>query len=373
MVAHFGADFHCRGDSTSVAGMSDVPRGRDRHALLRLSADAYARVALANVLREFPHHEPLLQTGPEPVAMPRDRHPAFYGSYDWHSCVEMHWVLVRLLRAAPDSVPEAEIRAVLDAHLTADAAATEASWFADPNRRTAERPYGWGWALALATELGTWMDADAARWERNLTPLTAVLVERFLDWLPGVTYPVRHGVHDNTAFGLSLALPYARLAAGRGDRRLLDAIRGAADRWYAGDVDFPAGWEPSGADFLSPALTEAELMVSLLEPEAFTAWLGRFLPGLAVGEPAAIFTPAVVSDPSDGQIAHLHGLNLSRAWCLERLAAALPGEDDRPPRLRAAADEHARASLGQATGSDYAVEHWLVAYAVLLLSLGAPV
>jgi hypothetical protein len=338
----------------------------DRRALLIANADGFARVALANVIREYPHHELLLETGAEPVARPRDRHPAFYGSYDWHSCVEMHWVLVRLLRTASEHVPAAEMRSVLDAHLTAEAVATEAGWFADPRRRTAERPYGWGWALTLVAELEAWGDPDAARWAGNLRPLADVLVDRYLEWLPRMTYPVRHGVHDNTAFGLSLALAHARAADGAGDGRLLAAIGDAARRFYADDAGYPAGWEPSGADFLSPALTEAELMASLLDRAELAAWLGRFLPGLASREPASLFTPAVVSDATDGQIAHLHGLNLSRAWCFRRLAATLPVGDPRGPVMLSAADEHAGAALDHVTGSDYAVEHWLAAYAVLL-------
>ena len=345
----------------------------ERHELLSAGAAAFAQVALVNVRREFPHHELLLEIDAAPVGRPRERHPAFYGSYDWHSCVEMHWVLARLLRAVPELVPADEIRAVLDDHLTADALATEARWFADPNRRTTERPYGWGWALTLAAELDALGDEDAGRWAGNLAPLAGVLVGRYLEWLPLVTYPVRSGMHDNGAFGLSLALPYARRAAGRGDTRLLEAIHAAAERWYGADAGYPAAWEPSGADFLSAALTEAELMAALLDGAAFPGWLDRFLPGLAAREPAALFTPAVVSDPSDGQIAHLHGLNLSRAWCFRRLAETLPDSDPRVPVLEAAAREHADAGLGHATGSDYAVEHWLVAYAVLFLGGGAPV
>jgi hypothetical protein len=355
----------------SVAGMTDTRFGSDRHERLRRDAAAFARVAIANVRREFPHHEPLFETGAAPVARPRERHPAFYGSYDWHSCVEMHWVLVRLLRRVPDEVPEAEIREVLDEHLTSRALELEAAWFSDPDRTTAERPYGWGWALALAAELGAWADPDAGRWAANLAPLTRVLVDRFLEWLPRLTYPVRHGVHGNTAFGLSLALPYARAAEADGDERLAAAIADAGRRFYAADAGYPAGWEPSGADFLSPALTEAELMASLLERTAFPGWLDAFLPALESGRPAALFTPAIVSDASDAQIAHLHGLNLSRAWCFERLAGMLPDGDPRVAVLRAAAAEHADAALGHVTGSDYAVEHWLVAYAVLLL--GEPV
>jgi hypothetical protein len=340
--------------------------GGGRHELLSASAESFARVALANVIREFPHYEPLLETGVGPVARPRERHPAFYGSYDWHSCVEMHWVLVRLLRTVPEHVPEREMRSVLDAHLTAEAGAAEARWFADPERHTAERPYGWAWALTLVAELNAWADPDAVRWAGNLLPLADVLVERYLEWLPRLTYPVRHGVHDNTAFGLSLALAHARTQEENGDGRLLAAIGDAARRFYADDAAYPAGWEPSGADFLSPALTEAELMASLLGRTELAGWLDRFLPGLASREPASLFTPAVVSDPTDGQIAHLHGLNLSPAWCFDRLAATLPAGDPRPPVLLSAADEHAQAALGHVTGSHYAVEHWLAVYAVLL-------
>jgi Protein of unknown function (DUF2891) len=344
---------------------------RDRKVLLQERADAYARVALANIEREFPHQELLLQTGSEALPRPRELHPAFYGSLDWHSCVEMHWVLARLLRSVPDLVPEAEIRTSLDAHLSADALAAEAQYFADSGQRTTERPYGWGWALALAAELLAATDSDAARWAANMRPLVELFVERFLGWLPAATYPVRNGLHGNTAFGLSLALPLANARAADGDERLLEAVTEAARRWYSRDAAYPAEWEPSGSDFLSPALTEAELMASLLRRRELASWLERFLPGIIAGEPPSLFTPAVVTDPTDGQIAHLHGLNLSRAWCWQRLARRLRDSDPRVPVMVAAAERHASASLDHVTGSDYMVEHWLVAYAVLLLGDGA--
>ena len=167
-------------------------------------AEELSRVALANIEREFPHYEPLLQTEPRPAERPRELHPSFYGSFDWHSCVGMHWMLVRLLRAVPERVPEAETRAALSEGLAAERLATEAGYFADPVRPTIERPYGWGWALKLVQEVATWQDADAARWARSLQPLADVFVARYLAWLPSATYPVRHGVHTNSAFGLSL-------------------------------------------------------------------------------------------------------------------------------------------------------------------------
>jgi hypothetical protein len=325
---------------------------------LRDRADAYARVALANIEREFPHHEAHPQSDESPIPRPRELHPAFFGSLDWHSCVEMHWVLARLLRLLPDRVPEAEIRTALDTHLSAEAIAGEVRFFEATANRLSERPYGWAWALRLAAEL-----QDTQQWSKNLEPLADLFVERFLEWVPKVTYPFRAGLHGNTAFAFSLLLPFART-----HEKLLEAVHEAAARWYGDDSGYAADWEPSDSDFLSPALTEAELMSSLLAAEEFPAWLERFLPSLAAREPANLFEPAVVSDPTDGFIAHLHGLNLSRAWCFKRLAAQLPDADTRVPVLLAAAERHADASLDQAVGSHYAVEHWLPAYAVLYLS-----
>jgi Protein of unknown function (DUF2891) len=332
-----------------------------RAAISERAAD-WAAVALANIRREYPNDLRHTMTGPDDRPLPHEVHPVLYGSFDWHSCVEMHWLLVRLLRAAPAAVPAAEIRSTLDAGLTPAALATEAAYFAD--RRYWGRPYGWGWALTLAHEIATWDDPQAQRWAAAIRPLGDMLAARFADWLPTAAFPVRHGVHGNSAFGLSRALPYARAFR----PALADAIAVAADRWFGADVDYPGGYEPSGADFLSPALTEAELMLQVLAPADFAGWLGRFLPRLADGEPAALFTPVAVADPTDGQLAHLHGLNLSRAWCWRRLAEALPADDPRLPVITAAVQRHADASLEQAAGSDYMVEHWLAAYAVLLLT-----
>ncbi|HET6213911.1 MAG TPA: DUF2891 domain-containing protein [Micromonosporaceae bacterium] len=322
----------------------------------------WAAVGLANIVREYPNEIRHRMDDPDDRPRPRDVHPAFYGSFDWHSCVEMHWMLVRLLRTASDVVAVERIRAGLGAHLTAPALTAEARYVTD--RPAWERPYGWGWALTLAHELSTWDDPDGVRWSAAFRPLAGALAAQFTRWLPKAAYPVRHGVHQNSAFALSLALPYARAS----DPALLAAITDAAYRWFAGDTDYPGGYEPSGSDFLSPALTEAELMSAVLPPDEFTGWLARFLPGLPDGQPVSLFKPVAVSDPSDGQIAHLHGLNLSRAWCWRRLARALPDGDPRVPVIAAAVRRHAAASLDQAAGSDYMVEHWLAAYAVLLLA-----
>jgi hypothetical protein len=333
---------------------------------LRPELAGYARAALDNIGQEFPAYISTTMTAPGDFPFrPRDRNPVFYGSFDWHSCVEMFWLLVRLLKAAPADVPSAEIRAALDARLTADGLRAEAEFMVTDHGAAMERPYGWGWALALAAELDDWDDPDAARWAGRLRPLADALAGNFLRWLPLATYPLRTGVHTNSAFGISRALPYADRQPG-GD--LARALRAAADRWYRADADCPGGWEPSGHDFLSPALCEAELMARLLPRADFPGWLARFLPGIADGQPAALFTPAVVTDPSDGYIAHLRGLNLSRAWCWRRLAESLPPGDPRAAVCARACTLHAESSLGHVTGDDYMVEHWLAAYAVLLFS-----
>jgi hypothetical protein len=340
-----------------------------RAAVLRERAAGYARVALAGITREYPHMPYFVATGPADYRTHRELHPAFYGCFDWHSCVEMHWAVVRLLRRFPDAVPGEEARATLGELLTEEKIATEVRFFADPNHRTLERPYGWGWFLTLAQELATWDDPDGRRWGEAAAPLAGVLVANLVAWLPLLTYPERTGVHQNTAFALSRAYAWAGLRAERGDGALLAAIQGAVSRWFLGDADYPAHYEPSGADFLPPALAEAELVSRVVAAEEFPGWLARFLPGIADARPDALFRPATVSDPTDGGIAHLHGLNLSRAWAFTALADRLPAGDGRIAPLLAAAERHAEAALPQVVGGDYhTVEHWLAAYAVLLLS-----
>jgi hypothetical protein len=336
----------------------------DWQALLREHAAGFARTAIENIGREYPSLVIHLMTGPDDAPRrPRDRNPVFFGSLDWHSCVEMHWLLVRLLRLMPDAVPEDEIRALLDGQFDAGMLAAEAEFVASRDGRH-ERPYGWAWALALVQELAWFEDTDAARWLEALAPLETAVVAGFLEWLPKANYANRHGVHGNTAFAFSQLLPCA-LERSSG---LADAVTAKALGWYRGDAGYPAQFEPSGHDFLSPALAEAELVSRLLGPQAFSAWLARFLPGIESGEPVTLFTPAVVSDASEGQIAHLHGLNASRAWCWRRLAEGLPPGDARIGPAVAAARTHLDAALPHVTGSDYMVEHWLAAYAVLALS-----
>lgn len=349
--------------------MSDPARAAEWASTLRTYAAGYAATAIDNIRREFPSDiwHRMQAPGDLPKA-PRQRTPVFYGSFDWHSCVEMHWLLIRLLRTVPDAVPVADIRRVLDQQFTVAGLEAEARFIGDPAHRGRERPYGWGWALQLVAEIQDWDDADARRWASRFQLLGQTLASNFLDWLPRATYPIRYGVHANSAFGFSLALPYAHQLAGQGDATLRDALIGKALTWFSADADYPARWEPSGADFLSPALTEAELMGQLLPSDEFARWLSRFLPDIADRQPGTLFAPAIVSDPTDGQIAHLHGLNASRAWCWRRIAEMLPSGDARVPVALDAMRLHAAAALPHVTGGDYMVEHWLAAYAVLLMS-----
>lgn len=332
------------------------------HRLTPAIASKFANLALAHLTREYPNKLTHSLAGPEDVQGPRALHPIFYGSYDWHSCVHGYWLVLRLLARYPD-LPEAErIAAVVDTHFTDANVAGEALYLSQPHNLGFERPYGWGWLLALAHQLHTMTTPEAKRWSETIAPLTEIFVDRFTEFLPKATYPLRVGTHFNTAFALSLALDFARATS----RDALTAlIVDTAKRWHTEDVDCQA-WEPSGDEFLSPALMEAELMRRVLAPSEFEGWLARFLPHLSERQPATLFAPATVSDRTDGKIAHLDGLNLSRAWCLRSLAGALPVNDARAALLRENAERHLDAALEHVAG-DYMGEHWLATFALLAL------
>jgi Protein of unknown function (DUF2891) len=345
------------------------PNRAEEPAVTREQASAFARLALTAIRKEYPNKPEHVMTGAADVQGPKALHPAFYGSYDWHSSVHGHWMLVRLLRLVPD-LPEAPaIRAVLNDHLTAEHLKAEADYFTRPSARSFERPYGWAWLLKLAEELNGWDDPDAKGWSRHLKPLADAIAARYLDFFPKQTYPIRTGVHPNTAFGLAFAHDYARAV---GDKRLRELVEERARTYFGRDADVPAAWEPGGADFFSPALMEADLMRRVLAPAEFRAWFHRFLPGAARGEPSALFTPATVTDRTDPQLVHLDGLNLSRAWGMRAIAAALPADDPARKALAAAAARHADAALKHVASGDYAGEHWLASFAVYLLSTPVP-
>jgi hypothetical protein len=331
-------------------------------------ASAFARLALKGVRKEFPNKPGDVITGEADVKNPRAVHPAFYGCFDWHSSVHGHWMLVRLLRLFPD-LPEAkEIRVALAENLTAKNLQAEADYFSRPNTQSFERTYGWAWLLKLAEELHGWDDADGKLWAENLKPLADVIAARFIAFLPKQTYPIRSGVHPNTAFGLAFALDYAKTV---GDKRLREALEQRSRTYYGKDADAPAAWEPDGADFLSPSLEEADLMRRVLPTDEFREWLKRFLPGVAKREPKTLLEPATVTDRTDPQLVHLDGLNLSRAWCMRSIAGALPKDDPVRKVFAEAADRHAQAALPHIASGDYAGEHWLASFAVYLLSTPA--
>lgn len=344
-------------------------------ALTGALAERFAGVALGHVTREYPNKLDHVIAGPEDVRSPRALHAVFYGSFDWHSCVHGYWLLARLLRRAPSLPQAAAVRALFDAHLTPERVASEVAYLARPASRGFERPYGWAWLLALAAELERHATPDGRRWAGALRPLADAFAARFCDFLPRATYPVRVGTHFNTAFAVALALEYADAGdadmggvdpVGRAGRSTLgNLLRERARAWYGADQDCQA-WEPGGDDFLSGALVEAECMRRALPVAEFGAWFDRFLPRLAAGEPATLFAPAAVSDRTDGKIAHLDGLNLSRAWCWRALAGALPPGDPRRAPALDAARQHLAAGLPHVAG-DYMGEHWLATFAVLAL------
>lgn len=320
----------------------------------------FAQLALSHVRREYPNKLDHVLLGPEDLRAPSVLHPVFFGSFDWHSCVHGYWVLATVLRHDA-ALPEAEsIRTLFDEQFTTDRMAAEVAYAAHPARAGFERPYGWAWLLMLQAELDRHRTRDGQRWAAVLRPLSEVFAQRFLAFLPKATYPIRVGTHFNTAFSVRLALEYADAA---GHTALSAALRDAARRWYRDDRDCQA-WEPGGDDFLSSALMEAECMRVVLDAAAFATWFDAFLPRLARGEPATLFMPAVVSDRTDGKIAHLDGLNLSRAWCWRSLTTAMAPDDPRIVVARAAAEVHLQASLPHVAG-DYMGEHWLATFALL--------
>ena len=332
-------------------------------------ASHFAALALKCVAREYPNKPEHVINNASDVKGPQALHPAFYGCYDWHSSVHGHWMLVRLLKTFPAIREAAQIRSALDANLTAENIQAEVAYMKQPNRQSFERTYGWAWGLKLAEELQTWNDADGKRWSSNMQPLADLLAKSYRSFLPKQTYPIRTGVHPNTAFGIAFALDYAKTT---GDRDLEAVLNERSRTYFAKDVNYPGAWEPGGEDFFSAALMEADLMRRVMQPREFATWFHRFLPGVAKGNPQALLTPAIVTDRSDPKLVHLDGLNLSRAWCMRSIAKALPANDPARAALSASAAKHASAALAHVASGDYAGEHWLASFAVFLLSTEAP-
>lgn len=324
------------------------------------TAGRFAALALDCVDQEYPNLIHHVMAGDDDVGPPRELTPAFHGCFDWHSAVHGHWLLVRLTRLFPEAGFAETAREKLAANLTEANLLAEATYMAHPDRDGFERPYGLAWLLQLVTELDQWEDEQANQWREWLDPAEELAVRRLMDWIPKLHYPIRIGEHDQTAFAFGLVLDYAREV---GNESLTGVIEDAAERFYAADHDCPLDYEPSGHDFLSPCLAEADFMRRVMAPAEFADWLGRFLP--TIGEENWL-PVAVVTDRADGKLSHIDGLNLSRAWMLEGIAAGLPEDDSRREALLASAREHAGAGLEGVSSEHYAGGHWLASFAVYL-------
>jgi hypothetical protein len=330
-------------------------------------AERLASLALACVHQEYPNKIAHTLASDADAKAPRALTPVFYGCFDWHSSVHGHWLLVRVARLYPGTPLATRAEAALARNFTTDRVAGELAYLKAPGRQEFERPYGLAWLLQLTMELREWDSPQAREWARLLAPLEAEAVARLTAWLPKLTRPIRTGEHSQTAFAFGLALDWARQAQHTEFARLI-VERSRA--FYVGDTACPMAYEPSGQDFVSPCLAEADLMRRVLPAAAFATWLRAFLPGLprGAGGDASWLEPGVVLDPTDGKLAHLDGLNLSRAWMLDGIVSALPADDDRRPALLAAATRHREAGLAAVTGAHYAGGHWLGTFAVYLVS-----
>ena len=337
-----------------------MPASKNGRALTPDGAARFARLALDCMHREYPNKLGQVLKDETDLLPPKTLHPAFYGCFDWHSSVHGHWMLVKLLKEFPELALRQEIVDGLAVSITPAKIAGEVRYFADASASW-ERTYGWAWLLQLAAELAQWDDPQGKSWADALRPLARVVRDRYIEFLPRQEYPVRTGVHPNTAFGLSFAFDYATAVA---DRDLKDAIVSAANRYYADDRDCPLSWEPSGEDFLSPCLEEAALMARIMPVSEYRTWLGGFLPSLS--DPASL-KPANVSDRSDPKIVHLDGLNLSRAWNLYVIANVVDDEA-LADRLRGTAARHLDASLPHITSEHYEGSHWLGSFAIYALT-----
>jgi len=327
------------------------------------AAARFAGLALDCVHKEYPNKIAHVMSADQDARPPRDLTPAFYGCYDWHSSVHGHWLLVRLARTFPSAPFAARARAAVAESLTPEHIAGEVAYITGAGRASFERPYGLAWLLQLAAETRDWNDPQAQTWASALKPLEEAAVQRVKDWLPKLSKPIRVGEHDQTAFSFGLMLDWARIA---GDKATEQLLTGRIRDFYLQDRGCPFSWEPNGQDFLSPCLAEADLMRRVLGSAEFSTWLAAFLPAIPKDGSTSWLAPEVVTDPSDPKLAHLDGLNLSRAWMLGGIAAALPPNDPRLASLRAVARRHRDAGLRAVTGEHYEGGHWLGSFAVYL-------
>ena len=355
-------------DAVSTTAQVNNSKSQDV-SLTQTQASHFANLALKCVSREYPNKPEHVLNDSGDVQNPQALHPAFYGCYDWHSSVHGHWMLARLLRMFPNLPEAGDIRKAIGANLRQENILVETAYLKQKNRQSFERTYGWAWLLKLAEELSLSNDADVKAWSSNLQPLIDELVSSYVQFLPKQTYPIRTGVHPNTAFGLAFAYDYAKTV---GNEKLASLIAERSRTYFAKDANYPAAWEPGGEDFFSPALMEADLMRRVMSEAEFRSWFHHFLPQLNAGTPKTLLQPAIVTDRSDPKLVHLDGLNLSRAWCMRSIATALPPNDPARKVLASSARLHASDALAHVTSGDYAGEHWLASFAIYLLSTPRP-
>lgn len=343
-----------------LGGLPVIAPAQSAQPLDTDTAEHYAKLALACVEKEYPNLIHHVMAGDDDVAPPRRLTPAFYGCFDWHSSVHGHWLLARLARLYPDTDFTRRARAALAGNLTEEALLAEAAYAAHPEREGFERPYGLAWLLQLVAELDAWDDPEARQWRRHLKPLEAVARRRLRAWIPRLHYPIRSGEHYQTAFAFGLIHDHA---VATGNRAMQELLAEAGQRFYLDDRDCPLAYEPSGHDFLSPCLAEADFMRRLLPKSEFADWLDGFLPG--IGENGWL-PVAEITSRSDGKLAHIDGLNISRAWMLEGMAGSLPDGDARREALLETARVHANAGLTGVSDEHYSGAHWLASFAVYL-------
>jgi hypothetical protein len=325
----------------------------------------FADLALECVHKEYPNKIAHTLSSDDDVMPPRDLAPAFYGCFDWHSSVHGHWLLARLGHLFPAEGFSQAARDAITASLNRENLQREVVYLEGEGRGSFERPYGLAWLLQLAAELHEWDDPLAGELSGNLATLEALTASRFAEWLPKLSHPIRTGEHSQTAFALGLVLDWSRIV---GDGAMEKLVMDRSGFWYLDDVDCPMAYEPSGQDFLSPCIAEADLMRRVLSREEFADWLYGFLPGVPDDGSSDWLSPEVVTDPTDGKLAHLDGLNLSRAWMLDGIASALAADDPRRSSLEAASRLHATAGLASVTGEHYEGGHWLGSFATYLVT-----
>jgi hypothetical protein len=345
--------------------MLSVVAAADEPAMDVATVENFAGLALNCIHQEYPNKIGHVMNSDDDVGPPRELTPAFYGCFDWHSSVHGHWLLTRLSKLYPDAEFTATAMAGLGQSLSAERLIGDAAYLAGEGRASYERPYGLAWLLCLADELHTWDDEEAQQWSKNLAPLEAEAADRIRAWLPKLYYPIRTGEHSQTAFAFGLILDWAETVD---DEEMLTLVKGTSLRFYLEDEACPLSYEPSGQDFLSPCIAEADLMRRILPPRQFAHWLKKFLPGIPTDGGSEWLPIGVVTDRSDGKLAHLDGLNLSRAWMLEGILVGLPEDDPRRAALRAAADTHSKSGLDSVTGEHYEGGHWLGSFATYLVT-----